>query len=302
MRNTAPVTVQIPPAGADRPSWVKVGVIAIVGFAIGVAWPRLAGIRPGPSAPGESPAAASSSTPRAPEAAESATPVASAAPSSSAAPPAASGDAPVPVNNAPPAVLVTRGAVMSCKTADGESMRGPDKCGTVPLFDGLAQPRLKRLAYCPQAHGESGKLGVVFSLDFVRNKINFGFGKSSTVDNKDSLDQCLRMAFENVSLNAVAHDNPTYAVYYSVTFTPRDSVAAAAVVPQAADEPSGPQVAQVGWEVAIVRDAPRTGSVIARLQRGTKVRIGSGQDGWYRVKFGNDFGTEGWVYRGAIGK
>ena len=136
----------------------------------------------------------------------------------------------------------------------------------------------------------------------MRNKINFGFGKSSTVDNRDSLDQCLRMSFENVSLNAVQHDNPTYSVYYSVTFTPRDSAAMTAV-PQAADDTSGPQTAQVAWEVAIVRDTPRTGAVVARLQRGTKVRLGAaGQDGWYRVKYGNDFGSEGWVYRGAIGR
>jgi hypothetical protein len=305
MRNAAPVTVQIPPEGSDRPSWVKVGVIAVVGFAVGIAWPRLAGIRPGPSAPGESQAAATSAPAgHASDATEqpAAAAVASAAPASSAAS-AASGDAPVPMNNAPPAVLVTRGAVMTCKTADGEVLHGADKCGAVTAFDGLAQPRLKKLAYCPQAHGASGKLGVLFSLDFVRNKINFGFGKSSTVDNRDSLDQCLRMSFENVSLGPVTHDNPTYAVYYSVTFTPRDSTSMPPAATQAAEESSGPQTAQVAWEVAIVRDAPRTGSVVGRLQRGTKVRVGSGgQDGWYRVKYGSDFGSEGWVYRGAIGK
>jgi hypothetical protein len=124
------------------------------------------------------------------------------------------------------------------------------------------------------------------------------------VDNKDSLDQCLRESFDRVSLNAVGHDNPLYGVFYSVTFTPRDSAggAAAASLSTEQDTPSGPQTAQVAWEVAIVRDSPRTGAVIGRLQRGARVRVGAGQDGWFRVKYGSDFGSEGWVYRGAIGK
>jgi hypothetical protein len=280
---------------------MKVGAIAVVGFTVGVVWPRLAGIRPGPSAPVEATASAAA---RAPEGAASASAaIAEPGPSASASASTAPTDsAAVPLNNAPPAILSTRGVVVSCKSTDGEVMKGA-ACGNVPPFDGLAHPRLKRLAHCPGAQGLSGKLAVSFSLDFTRNKVNFSFGKSSTVSNRDSLDQCLRMSFENVSLNAVPHDNPLYAMYYSVTFTPRDNVAAS--LPTAAvAEPESPTsaTAQVGWEVAIVRDTPRTGQVVARLQRGTKVRVGSGQDGWFRVQFGNDFSSEGWVYRGAIGR
>jgi hypothetical protein len=299
--SSRPLTVQLPSEASDRPSWMKVGGIAIVGFAVGVAWPRLAGIRPGPSTPVEATSAARA--PEAPLASASAGAevAASAAPSPSA---AASETAAVPLNNAPPAVLVTRGVVISCKSADGESMKG-QACGATPSFDGLAQPRLKRLAHCPGAQGLSGKLGVAFNVDFARNKVNFSFGKSSTVANKDTLDGCLRMSFENVSLNAVPHDNPLYGMYYSVTFTPRDTVAAASIPAPAAGagepEPAG-ATAQVGWEVAIVRDTPRTGQVVARLQRGTKVHVGNGQDGWFRVQYGTDFTSEGWVYRGAIGR
>jgi hypothetical protein len=323
-RSSRPLTVQLPPESSDRPSWVKVGAIAIIGFTVGVVWPRLAGIRPGPSAPGDATASAASGM-RAPDAplSSSSSPAETAAAAATTA--SAAGDvAAVPLNNAPPAILVTHGVALSCKTTEGESLKG-QACGGPPAFDGLAQPRLKRLAHCPGAQGLSGKLAVVFSLDFTRNKINFSFGKTSTVANKDTLDQCLRMSLENVSLNAVPHDNPLYAMYYSVTFTPRDSVAASspAGVGVAAGgsgassaangasgnggggvlEPESPAgTAQVGWEVAIVRDTPRTGQVVARLQRGTKVRVGNGQDGWYRVQFGNDFGSEGWVYRGAIGR
>ena len=301
-RSSRPLAVQLPPPESDRPSWVKVGAIAIVGFTVGVLWPRLAGIRPGPSAPAEATSSAVASS-RAPEAPPAPSAETAATPSAS---PAASEVAAVPLNNAPPAVLVTHGALISCKTADGEALKG-QACGATPSFDPLAQPRLKRLAHCPGAQGLSGKLAVAFSLDFTRNKVNFSFGKSSTVSNKDTLDQCLRMSIENISLNAVPHDNPLYAMYYSVTFTPRDSVAAALPAAQsatgAAEAEAAPAMAQVGWEVAIVRDTPRTGQVVARLQRGTKVRVGgSGQDGWYRVQFGNDFTSEGWVYRGAIGR
>jgi hypothetical protein len=32
------------------------------------------------------------------------------------------------------------------------------------------------------------------------------------------------------------------------------------------------------------------------------VRLGAGDDGWYKVQFGAGFSTEGYVYRAAIGK
>ncbi len=341
LRPPARVAVQIPTPASDRPSWVKVGVIAAVGFVVGVAWPRLAGIRPGPSAPGEATAAATSAATAGPNGGVvrpgEAPPAPAAAPSSSnaalvagSATASASG-APLPVgsgmkNASPPAVLVTRGAVLTCKTQEGESLKGATACGTVPGFDLLAQPRLKRLAQCPAAADASGKLSVVFNVDFVRNKINFELGRTSSIDNRDSVAQCLRSSFEKVSVNAVEHDHPLYGIFYSVTFTPRDKpeggpiVASAATPAQAsspgasapaaqvaaprapAPESSGEPTAQVAWEVAIVRDQPRTGAVVARLQRGTKVHVGAGQDGWYRVQFGAGFASEGWLYRGAIGK
>ncbi len=46
-----PLTVHIPTRDDDHPSWMRVGIIAVVGFAIGVAWPKLAGVKLGPNAP-----------------------------------------------------------------------------------------------------------------------------------------------------------------------------------------------------------------------------------------------------------
>ncbi|MEO6577222.1 MAG: SH3 domain-containing protein, partial [Polyangiaceae bacterium] len=60
----APLILDLPKPAADQPSWMKVGAIAAIGFVIGVAWPKLTGVRLGPAAPGES-APASSAPPRA---------------------------------------------------------------------------------------------------------------------------------------------------------------------------------------------------------------------------------------------
>jgi len=107
----------------------------------------------------------------------------------------------------------------------------------------------------------------------------------------------------------VPHDNPRYSVAYSVTFTgepagaPSASAAASArtgVGGGGGDAAEG--TAQVIWEVAIVRDAPKTGKVVARLQHGAELRLGAVKDGWYPVKFGDGFTSDGWVYRGAIGR
>jgi hypothetical protein len=77
-----------------------------------------------------------------------------------------------------------------------------------------------------------------------------------------------------------------------------------------AEPSSAPQSAQAGlwkavqveWEVALVRDAPKSGKVIARLPRGTSVRVGPAKDGWYPVKYASSYSSDGWVYRGAIGR
>jgi hypothetical protein len=313
--------VEVPSAAEDRPAWVKIGVIAMAGFAIGVVWPRLAGVHLGPSAPTDS-APSSAQAPPAPHVEAQASAVAQAPAPASATPPAPSASAaPAPEI---PNVTVNRGVVLTCRTEEGEMKKGVSGCGGVPGFDGVAQPRLRKLAACPAALGASGKLSVVFNIDFPSNKVALEVGKSSTVGNLDGFAACIRPAFQGVSLGPLDHQNPKYSLLYSLAFTPKDakvasnvssvSTPAAATLSPASAPPASPQggaspveptddtTAQVVWEVAIVRDTPRTGQVLARLQRGTKIRLGAGQDGWYRVKYGDGFGSEGWVYRGAIGR
>jgi len=320
-------SVEVPTAAEDRPSWVKVGIIAALGFVIGVAWPRLAGVHLGPAAPSE-PSAASAATPSSSSPPHADAPVESAM--AATAPPASAPPAPQPSASPPPAeipvVTANRGIVLSCKTEDGEAKKGVAACGPVAGFDAIAQPRLRKLAACPAALGANGKLSIVFNIDFPSNRVAVEIGKSSTVANVDSFASCVKPAFQGVSLGALDHQNPRYALFYSVVFAPKDGRVAtgagsATPTPSSppaanpsggtpASTPAAPSpmadsddgTAQVVWEVAIVRDTPRTGQVLARLQRGTKIRLGAGQDGWYRVKYGTDFASEGWVYRGAIGK
>jgi len=45
-----------------------------------------------------------------------------------------------------------------------------------------------------------------------------------------------------------------------------------------------------------------TGKVVARLPRGSQLRVGPVKDGWYPVAYGNGYSSDGWVYRGAIGR
>jgi hypothetical protein len=318
MKVESPLRVQVPSHGDDRPSWVRVGVIAVVGFAIGVGWPRLVGARIGPSLPSDatsSPSAARADSPSAPT--QPAVP-ASVAPKNTPLAPTTLPPAPV-ASASPPAVTVNHGVLLTCRDEDGQTLKGVTACGGLAGFDAIVQPRLRKLGTCPAATSStSGKLSVVFNLDFASHRVAADVGKSSTVADNEGFATCVKGAFQGVSLGALDHQNPRYTIAYSVVFAPTDHGAAPSAAPSgpadgvpvatvterpttakaALDEGS----AEVAWDVAIVRDAPHTGAALARLPRGTRVRIESNQDGWYKIAFTSPSQGEGWVYRGAIGR
>lgn len=288
----APPSIRVPAPAADRPSWVKVGSIAALGLVIGIAWPRLAGVKLGPSAPEVSSAA---------RAAREA-PVASAvvAPVSSA-PVAPPTPTVAPVSPTAPKITIARGYVLSCKHKEGETLKTA-ACGAFAGFDTLAQPRLKKLEQCAAADGVSGKLALVFNVDFATNHIGIDVNRSSTVQSPEPLVACVRNAFQGAAIATIEHEHPKYAVLFNVTLESKGGATPAAsgsaVAKEGEDVPG-----QVQWETALVRDVPKTGAIVARLPRGTKIKIGAGtKDGWYKIKFGADLTTEGFVYRGAIGK
>jgi hypothetical protein len=304
-----PLDVQIPRPADDQPSWTRVGVIAAIGFIVGVAWPKLAGVRLGPSLPADATSAAASAGPpgaeppsAAPTAQPSpAVPAAMATPSTAVAPSVAAPAA------AMPSVSVGHGVVFSCKTSDGDSLKGGD-CGTLPGLDGVVMPRLRKLAECSDAAGESGKLHLVVHLDFPRGGLGVELGRGQGVSSPDALLACAKGDVGGASLAGIAHDNPHYSVAYSVTFAAAGGGEAASSTTSAQPSTPAPSPgavdgeAQVVWEVAIIRDAPKTGKIVARLQRGTDIHIGTAHDGWYPVKYGDGFSSDGWVYRGAIGR
>lgn len=310
------LVVDLPPPSADQPSWLRVGIFAIVGLGIGIAWPRIFGVRLGPSAPApvggaeaQSGARPNEPPPSLPASVAAQSPTAAV----NAANAAAAGSSVMESSNA--TVDVRRGVVISCTTDTGERLKG-SACGNVD-FDSIALPRLKKMAHCPTADGADGKLSVLFGLDFKSSKVRVDLGRSTNIENKDTFATCLRNQFDNVSIGALAHDNDRYTVSYSLRFAPKGSVtpapggeqatpgtpstsAAQTAVTPAAD--LGSDTAQIVWEVGIIRDAPRTGATVARLPRGTTVKLAGGEQGWYRIRYGQGFASEGWVYRGAVGK
>lgn len=322
MRRNSPVAVDTPSADQDRPAWVKVGIIAVLGFAIGVAWPRLLGVKLGPSAPGTTPATAAA-TPAPATSAEEPAPAANlakpaATPARSAAPAAVA-----------PEVHVGRPAVINCKNAENETLKGRE-CGAAPAgLDAIVTPRLQKLASCGAAEGQSGKLSVVVTVDFTRGGVSHSVGKSSTVGNLDGITGCLKTHFSGVVAKDVPHEHKRYVVAYAATFkapaeAPKPAAEPAAksptsglpppgdddgdapspaAKPAADDKPAAVHAsgeATIAWEVALVRDVPKTGAIVARLPRGTKVKPGESRGGWYAIQFGD--GKQGWVYRGAIGR
>lgn len=316
MRKDAPLAVDLPAPERDRPAWVKVGVIAAVGFVIGVAWPRIAGVRLGPSAPGESTSSAQAAA-RAPESPPASVSAKTAAPSASAAPAAPPVSvAAVKVPPVPPQITVGRGNVLSCKTVEGETKKGKE-CGPLGGLDAVVQPRLKKLASCTGIEGTTGKLSLIATADFASNRFSYEIGKSSTVRN-EAVTACLKNTMHGVNASGIAHEHHRYTVSYVATFAPGRApstlpVPTPAPPVQQADAPAEAKVeepksetaageAAVAWDVALVRDVPKTGQVVARLTRGTKVKIGTMKDGWYSVKYGDEFKNDGWVYRGAIGR
>ncbi len=60
--------------------------------------------------------------------------------------------------------------------------------------------------------------------------------------------------------------------------------------------------ATVTWDVAIVRDAPRTGAIVGRLVQGADVEVIDHRGGWYAIRWGRSGTNVGWTFRQAIGQ
>lgn len=298
-RPDAPLSIEVPAPGADRPAWAKVGIVAALGFVLGILWPRLTSTRIAPHPPGENaPAVASMVSSAAIQGlAEPPTAMARASAASAATFPAPSNETKISVGP---------GAIVSCRDASEDIN---EDCGALEL-DPVAVPRIKALARCPAATGAVGKLSIGFDVDFRRKSMRILAGKSSTFarERADALIKCIDASIDRVTLAEIPHQHRRYLVFYAANFSAhgksgelaneRTAAVEGPVAGTTTNETPASGIATVAWDVVLVRDAPKTGAVVGRVLRGSKVKAVAHQGEWYRIQFGS---IEGWVYRGTIG-
>lgn len=283
--------VDVPRPGTEPVRLGRVGIIAVVAFGIGIAWPHLAGVRLVPRLPDERTASSAELT-GAPEETPGAQAAASTSPSKPAAP-----DKPIAPKIQPPVVGELQ--IAGCR-GKGHRKIAVEECDAVE-FDRVARVRLQGLEHCDGWGALTGVLSLGFELDFESERITkITSGKSTTLDETGSslLLDCYRKSFENLSLVGIPHRHEQYSVYYRVELKGA-ALEASGSEPAPITPASGR--ATVNWEVALVRATPtRDGDVLARVLSGTRVIVTGRSGDWYRVKF-DAKGSEGWVFRASIG-
>jgi Bacterial SH3 domain len=289
------VKVEVPSGKDESVRFGRVGIIAVVGFAIGMVWPHLAGVKLVPSVP--TPAAENSADlTGAPAAEGAAVTLPSAEP------------APEEAKLAPRRVIVSEPQIAACRSKAGKRQ---ESCDPVD-FDRVSRAHLENLGQCEGSEDYDGVLSLGFDLDFSSERIKgIASGKSTSFEQKqvDTLLACAKKEFENVALTGIAHEHANYNLYYRVEFSKH-----APAPPEEAPTPAGsaePALegdvteasgrATVAWDVALIRSAPsRDGKVVARILSGTRVMVSGRRGDWYRIKY-DAKGNQGWVYRTAIG-
>ncbi|MSP26403.1 MAG: SH3 domain-containing protein [Myxococcales bacterium] len=323
MRKQAKKTVVVSAPAETTPAYRKVAVFAAVGLVIGLAWPSLAGVRIGPQVPGakkgealvadvdaDGDATTTSGASRA--AGDGATGVgaASARVAASAEPGRADaaqldgslGDAREDAAAAlavGPAIVVTSGVITACH--DGKTRLDGDRCGKLRI-DRLLVPKFEALASCPSALGLEAELEFAVELDFIKRSLRVSVGGKTKLPNTttNGITSCLSDYVRDIDLSKLAKEHDRYLVRYGIEFAPaRSRVAETAAGADAAPEPIERDLGVVLWDTALVRDEPRTGKVVARVVRGTRVKIIDSRKEWLEVKIGN---KQGWIYRAALGR
>jgi hypothetical protein len=291
-RRQAALKVEVPRAPQLPVRLGRIGIIAAVGFVVGITWPRLAGVRLVPELP--VPSASAPDLSGAPEDPPAASALASGTPAP------AKPERPEPLAPGAQPPVVGDAQVTSCRDAGGGKIA---TCDSVD-FDRVARDRLSNLDDCGTARKVSGVLSIGFELDFTTERVGrIVSGKGTSLDDealKAVLD-CYRESFANVSLTAIPHEHQRYTVFYRIELTaaPPEPSAAPSAASLAVTPASGN--ATVSWETALVHATPeKDGKVVARVLSGTRVAVTGRSGDWYRVKY-DARGREGWVFRTAIG-
>lgn len=253
----------------------RVGIIALVGFVIGIAWPRLAGVSLVPEAPVDEETASleEESTEAAQAAAE-----------------------PEVIELTPEDRLgVGPAQVTSCEDSDGKKQ---SRCDT-PDVDSIIHPHLIALLGCPAATGVFGTLSLGFKMDFKAKKVSSptsGRSTSLPAATTKELLRCAEKEFQSVAVREIPHEHESYQIYYALDFkTPEAAAEAKTSVTPASGQ------ATVQWHSAQVRKAPeQEAEVQARLLSGARVVVTGRMGEWYRVKY-DAKGREGWIHGAALG-
>ena len=282
--------IHVPAPGTDRPKLLRVGLIALGCFVVGVAWPRIAGWQLAPRAPVEEPETA-------------APPASDTIPAKKAPKPKPLGTGKKPEKKLEPAdrVRIKEVRITSCRNASGVAQR---ECDDLDL-DSVVRSRILALGSCSNAEKATGMLSLGLEVDFDRDKVvDLLRGKSTTLSSQaaNSLMECAKKELESASFKAVEHQYPRYTVFFLVDFlTPRQvKEEVAEKEEEAKEDTSASGMATVGWEVALVRGSPKDGAVVARLLTGTRVVVTGRQGDWYKIRY-DAKGREGWVFKAAIG-
>jgi hypothetical protein len=280
-------SVSVPGEEADRPGLARIGIVAMVCFAIGVLWPTLAGVRLVPEPPtkakSDSPKEKASPRPKRTEDDESPSEV----PAMQVEPQGQKVEA---------AIQVDEPLVVNCRDAQDRRESSCDK----PGFDGVAKDRLIALMGCEAAGQPDGTLSIGFDLDFPSKKIRRILrGKSTTLEDStaDALIECAKNEFMSATLEGVEHTHARYLVFYGVRFLPSGAGETAEEALDPTVEVSGK--ATVVWNSARLRSTPEDGEVKATLMYGAKVVVTGRQGDWYRVKY-DAKGNEAWVHKNAL--
>lgn len=253
----------------------RVGIIALLGFGVGIVWPRLAGVSLVPEPPVEQAEPAP-----APEARTQTAPVTEAAPREL-----------LPKDR----IAIGPAKITSCRDEAGKAVRS---CGTLEV-DALIHPTLLALTGCPAASGAFGTLSLGFELDLVKNKLA-GVQSGRSTDLPASVTkEVLRCAEEGLALvnpSSIKGPHASYTIFYVLEFkSPEDVVATQSEVTPASGKGT------VRWQTALIRKEPaRDGAVLSRLLTGAEVVVTGRQGDWYRVKYDAQ-GREGWVHGAALG-
>ncbi len=259
----------------DERSLGRVGVIALVGFTIGIVWPRLAGVSLVPEAPVEEETALSDEDPESEEQAIT---------------------EPEVIELTPEDRLgIGPAQITSCVDSSGKKTTSCDK----PDMDEVVHPHLISLLGCPAATGVFGTLSLGFKVNLEEKKITDPESGRSTDLPESTTKELLLCAEKELAaaqVPALPHEYAEYQVFYALDFkTPEAAAEAKTSVTPA----SG--TATVQWRSAQIRKDPeREADVQARLLAGARVVVTGRQGEWFRVKY-DAKGREGWIHGAALG-